>query len=36
VYLHIAQGDTLVAGNCPATSKLVSYLVSDFIKAMQY
>ena len=35
VYLHIAQSDTLVDNNIE-TGKLVSYLVNDFIKAMQY
>lgn len=33
-YLHIAQGDALIAdGSSNATAKLVSYLVSDFVKA---
>lgn len=35
-YLHIAQSDNLVDSNNTATGRLVSYLVSDFIKAMQY
>lgn len=36
-YLHICEGATQLADNrkSPATGKLIAYLVSDFIKAMQ-
>ncbi len=35
-YLHIAQGDASLTNNSTLTGRLVSYLVSDFIKALQY
>ena len=35
-YLHIAQGDALAADKNNIVGKLASYLVSDFIKALQY
>lgn len=35
-YLHIAAGDTQISNNIAAAGRFAGYLVSDFIKALQY